>query len=61
MNIEEQNLRFECLRLAISNGQHGNTVKFAQEFYDFVTGKNDGEVLAAAKEFASKLNGSTIS
>ena len=61
----QEELRLECLRLAIGvvspglastgPGDEARIVKIAREFTDFVDGRRDAEVIRAASELAEKV------
>lgn len=54
--MNEQEIRLECLKLALQNESHPEfVVKSAREYADFVLGTNDSEVIAAARILAEKV------
>lgn len=56
--IEDQSLRFECLRLATSSARsEGSIVKMAQNFYEFVADTNDSKIIDAARKFVEEVDG----
>lgn len=58
MNEYEHNIRIECLRIATGTF-HAETaddqVRIARTFSDFVLGKRDAEVFAAAKKLSDAV------
>jgi hypothetical protein len=58
--LTPEELRLECLRLAQSatTGIHtdkSQVVERARTYADFVTGRNDAEIVGAARELAKKV------
>ena len=58
MTEYEHEIRMECLRLAISHlgvDDIKHTTTIAGQLSDFVIGKNDAEIVRAARDFADKV------
>jgi hypothetical protein len=53
--MSKEQIRLECLKLAVSQNHGGNPVRFARQFSDFVFGTSDAEVINAARELAEKV------
>jgi hypothetical protein len=54
--MTDQELRFECLRLAHCERAEGNeVVQRARMYADFVTRKNDEDIICIARELAERV------
>ena len=53
--MDQIDVRFECLRLALDKGEGGvDPVEVARRYTDFVLGRNDADVIRVAHEGAEK-------
>ena len=52
--MDSVQVRFECLKIAVEKAP-GAEVERAREWADFVLGRNDAEVIRAARDLAEKV------
>lgn len=55
--MTDEEVRLECLRLALGADSHQHdAVARARAYADFVLGTKDGEIVQAAEDLAAKVN-----
>jgi hypothetical protein len=56
MEMAPEELRLECLRLAhSSDADKSEVVERARAYADFVAGRNDAEIVGAARELENRI------
>ncbi len=53
--MSEEQIRLECLKIAVSQNYNGDPIVFARKLSDFVFGASDAEVISAARGLSDKI------